>query len=143
MYLTYCLKISSRNSLGEYIVNKFDVSTILTSQSMDCQIHVIEKAIRPLFADPGEWIQLAQNFDDKIIHYYCFNWYSVHCAIEVTLTESTYWKRLKEKCGLKSINSVLFETKFRKLPKYMDTYDIYNIIFVNQITCCTVQMYFW
>jgi len=32
-------------------VTKFDVSTILKSQVMDCQIHVIEKAIRSLFAD--------------------------------------------------------------------------------------------
>jgi len=32
-------------------VTKFDVSTILTSQVMDCQIHEIGKAIRPLFAD--------------------------------------------------------------------------------------------
>jgi len=142
MYLTYCLKISSRNSLGE-LVNKFDVSTTLTSQSMDCHIHVIEMAIRPLFADPGERIQLAQNFDDRIVHCYCFNWYSVHCAIEVTLTESTYWKRLKEKCGLKLINSVLFETKFWKSPTYMGTYDILILYFVDQITCCTVQMYFW
>ena len=33
-------------------VTKFQTGTMLTSQVMDSQIHVIEKAIRPLFADP-------------------------------------------------------------------------------------------
>jgi len=32
-------------------VIKLDISTLLTSQVTDCQIHVIGKAIRPLFAD--------------------------------------------------------------------------------------------
>jgi len=32
-------------------VNKFDASTLLTSQGKDYQIHVIGKAIRPLFTD--------------------------------------------------------------------------------------------
>ena len=31
---------------------KCQVSTILTSQVMDCQVHAIGKATRPLFADP-------------------------------------------------------------------------------------------
>ena len=31
---------------------KFQTGTMLTSQVMDSQIHAIEKAIRPLFADP-------------------------------------------------------------------------------------------
>ena len=33
-------------------VTKFQTGTMLTSQVMDSQIHAIEKAIRPLFADP-------------------------------------------------------------------------------------------
>ena len=33
-------------------VTKFQAGTMLTSQVMDSQIHAIEKAIRPLFADP-------------------------------------------------------------------------------------------
>jgi len=33
-------------------VTKFDISTLLISQVMDCQIYVTEKAIIPLFADP-------------------------------------------------------------------------------------------
>ena len=33
-------------------VTKFQTCTMLTSQVMDSQIHAIEKAIRPLFADP-------------------------------------------------------------------------------------------
>ena len=55
MCLAYCLKITSRNSaiLGVYKVTKFQAGTILlTSQVMDCQVHAIGKAIRPLFADP-------------------------------------------------------------------------------------------
>jgi len=48
-------------------VTKFNASTILTSQVMDFQILVIEKALRPPFADPGDPIQLAQNFDDRIV----------------------------------------------------------------------------
>ena len=32
-------------------VSKFQTGTMLTSQVMDSQIHAIEKAIRPLFAD--------------------------------------------------------------------------------------------
>jgi len=32
-------------------VTKFDVSILLTSQVMDCQMHEIGKAVRPLFAD--------------------------------------------------------------------------------------------
>jgi len=33
-------------------VTKFDVSNIITSQVMDCKMHVIGKAIRPLYVDP-------------------------------------------------------------------------------------------
>ena len=33
-------------------VSKFQTGTMFTSQVMDSQIHAIEKAIRPLFADP-------------------------------------------------------------------------------------------
>ena len=33
-------------------VTKFQTGTMLTSQVMDSQIQAIEKAIRPLFADP-------------------------------------------------------------------------------------------
>ena len=33
-------------------MTKFQTGTMLTSQVMDSQIHAIEKAIRPLFADP-------------------------------------------------------------------------------------------
>ena len=32
-------------------MTKFQAGTILTSQVMDCQVHAIGKAIRPLFAD--------------------------------------------------------------------------------------------
>jgi len=32
-------------------MTKYDISTTLTSQVMNCQIYVIGKAIRPLFAN--------------------------------------------------------------------------------------------
>ena len=38
-------------------MTKFQAGTILhTSQVMDCQLHVIGKAIRPLIADPVTYI---------------------------------------------------------------------------------------
>jgi len=41
-------------------VTKFDFSTVLTSQVMDCQIHAIGKGIRPLFAGPVTIVRYAQ-----------------------------------------------------------------------------------
>ena len=41
----------------------FQAGTILTSQVMDCQVHAIGKAIRPLFAD------LVTNIDVKLCGY--------------------------------------------------------------------------
>jgi len=37
--------------INAYVRDKFDVSIILTSQVIDCQLHVIGNAIRPLFTD--------------------------------------------------------------------------------------------
>ena len=33
-------------------MTKFQAGTMHTSQVMDCQVHAIGKAIRPIFADP-------------------------------------------------------------------------------------------
>jgi len=37
-------------------VTKFCAGTILTGQVMDCQTRAIEKAIRPLFAEPVTYV---------------------------------------------------------------------------------------
>jgi len=42
-------------------VTKFQTGTMLTSQVMDSQIQAIEKAIRPLFADPVTFIVIYNN----------------------------------------------------------------------------------
>ena len=39
-------------------VTKFQASTILTSQVVDCQVHTIGKAIRSFFADLVTYIPL-------------------------------------------------------------------------------------
>jgi len=40
----------------DYTVIKYHVSTMLTNQVINCQVCVIGKAIRPLFADPVTYI---------------------------------------------------------------------------------------
>ena len=53
MAFCYCNKNSPAiEACLEGEVTKFQTGTMLTSQVMDSQIHAIEKAIRPLFADP-------------------------------------------------------------------------------------------
>ena len=53
MAFCYCNKnFPAIEACLEDKVSKFQTGTMLTSQVMDSQIHAIEKAIRPLFADP-------------------------------------------------------------------------------------------
>jgi len=58
MYFKYCLKIASRNSarLGVHSDHILcHASCMFLSQVMYCQIRVIGKAVRPLFADPATY----------------------------------------------------------------------------------------
>jgi len=50
-------------------VIKFAVSTIFKSQVMDCQIHVIEKAMRYLFAYPVHILEMSKYAHTSMLMY--------------------------------------------------------------------------
>ena len=60
-------------------MTKFQDGTILTSQVMDCQVHAIGKAIRPLFADPVTFYLLHFYGLENYVHQYSDFYLVVFC----------------------------------------------------------------
>ena len=61
MFSTYHLHITPNHSatLGVLKRTKFQSNTVFIGQVTDCQVHAIEKAIKPLFAD---WVTYVTGF---------------------------------------------------------------------------------